>query len=175
MCVWHSPHDPAPILHKPPLKPVARRRRIDQRVEEDGPIPIGQDDHLVLCNRPPCGGGEGCHAVCQLAPLKQRSPFDQSLRGLIDTEAKPLLSKSPIGFAVVAMSYLLQKCTSDSRTFQDAIAEYLRPADDIELYNQIRTHRPLGKDAPVSRPIQRTGSIKSFAILGGLHHHYVRV
>jgi hypothetical protein len=31
------------------------------------------------------------------------------------------------------------------------------------------------KDAPISRPIQRTGSIKSFPILGGLHHHYVRV
>jgi acetate kinase len=29
--------------------------------------------------------------------------------------------------------------------------------------------------APVSRPVQRTGSISSPAILGGLHHHYVRV
>jgi transposase InsO family protein len=42
-------------------------------------------------------------------------------------------------------------------------------------YNNIRTHRSLGKDAPVSRPVQRTGSIKSFPILGGLHHHYVRI
>jgi transposase InsO family protein len=42
-------------------------------------------------------------------------------------------------------------------------------------YNVIRTHRSLDKDAPVSRPVQRTGSIKSFPILGGLHHHYVRV
>src|SRR5499427_978036 len=42
-------------------------------------------------------------------------------------------------------------------------------------YNDIRTHRSLDKDAPVSRPVQRTGSIKSFQILGGLHHHYVRV
>lgn len=38
-------------------------------------------------------------------------------------------------------------------------------------YNDIRTRRSLDKDAPVSR----TGSIKSYAILGGLHHHYVRV
>ena len=29
--------------------------------------------------------------------------------------------------------------------------------------------------APVSRPVQRTGIIRSHAILGGLHHHYVRV
>ena len=42
-------------------------------------------------------------------------------------------------------------------------------------YNDIRTHRSLVKDAPVSRPIQRTGCIKSYPILGGLHHHYVRV
>jgi transposase InsO family protein len=42
-------------------------------------------------------------------------------------------------------------------------------------YNSIRPHRSLGKDAPVSRPVQRTGSISSHAILGGLHHHYVRV
>jgi hypothetical protein len=42
-------------------------------------------------------------------------------------------------------------------------------------YNDIRTHWSLAKDAPVSRPIQRTGGIQSNAILGGLHHHYVRV
>ena len=42
-------------------------------------------------------------------------------------------------------------------------------------YNDIRTHRSLDKDAPVSRPVQRTGNISSHAILGGLHHHYVRV
>jgi hypothetical protein len=42
-------------------------------------------------------------------------------------------------------------------------------------YNDIRTHRSLNKDAPVSRPVQRTGIISSRPILGGLHHHYVRV
>ena len=42
-------------------------------------------------------------------------------------------------------------------------------------YNKIRTHRSLNKDAPVSRPVQRTGIISSRPILGGLHHHYVRV
>ena len=41
-------------------------------------------------------------------------------------------------------------------------------------YNDIRTHRSLNKDAPVTRQIQRIGSIKSHAILGGLHHHYAR-
>jgi hypothetical protein len=43
------------------------------------------------------------------------------------------------------------------------------------IYNDIRTHRSLDKDAPISRPVHRTGSIKSFPILGGLHHHYARI
>jgi transposase InsO family protein len=42
-------------------------------------------------------------------------------------------------------------------------------------YNNIRTHRSLNKDAPAFRPVQRVGTITSYAILGGLHHHYVRV
>ena len=42
-------------------------------------------------------------------------------------------------------------------------------------HNETRTHLALEKDAPVSRPIQRSGRIGSHAILGGLHHHYARV
>jgi len=42
-------------------------------------------------------------------------------------------------------------------------------------YNSVRTHRSLHKDAPIFRPIQQTGIIRSYLILGGLHHHYVRV
>src|SRR5208282_6464854 len=42
-------------------------------------------------------------------------------------------------------------------------------------YNTIRTHWSLDKDAPVSRPVQRTGIIRSRSVLGGLHHQYVRV
>jgi DNA-binding transcriptional LysR family regulator len=44
-----------------------------------------------------------------------------------------------------------------------------------DYYNSVRTHRSLNKDAPVSRPVQRTGMISSRAILGGLHRHYARV
>ena len=42
-------------------------------------------------------------------------------------------------------------------------------------YNEVRTHRSLGKDAPISRVVQRNGTIRSLAALGGLHHHYVRI
>ena len=42
-------------------------------------------------------------------------------------------------------------------------------------YDNMRTHRSLNKDAPISRSIQRIGIISSRPILGGLHHHYIRV
>jgi transposase InsO family protein len=42
-------------------------------------------------------------------------------------------------------------------------------------YNTARTHRSLDKDAPVSRPVQRTGRIVSHALVAGLHHQYVRI
>src|SRR6201993_2867877 len=41
-------------------------------------------------------------------------------------------------------------------------------------YNETRTHLALDKDAPVSRPVERTGVVRSRAILGGLHQHYAR-
>jgi transposase InsO family protein len=42
-------------------------------------------------------------------------------------------------------------------------------------YNEVRTHRSLRKDSPEARPIQFTGTVRSRPVLGGLHHHYVRV
>ncbi len=47
---------------------------------------------------------------------------------------------------------------------------------DVHLRQILQSYArySLDKDAPVSRRIQRIGSIKSLAILGGLHHHYAR-
>ena len=42
-------------------------------------------------------------------------------------------------------------------------------------YNAARTHRSLAKDAPLTRPVQRIGRIVSQAMVGGLHHQYVRI
>jgi transposase InsO family protein len=44
-----------------------------------------------------------------------------------------------------------------------------------DYYNCVRRHRSLNRDAPVSRPVQRTGVISSRAILGGLQHRYARI
>jgi hypothetical protein len=44
-----------------------------------------------------------------------------------------------------------------------------------QYYNGTRTHLSLGKDSPVPRAVHATGSIIPLPILGGLHHHYVRI
>ena len=43
-----------------------------------------------------------------------------------------------------------------------------------ELASEARTHLSLGKDAPISRPIERFGRIIAEPVVGGLHHRYVR-
>ena len=42
-------------------------------------------------------------------------------------------------------------------------------------YNEVRTHLALGKDTPLGRTVQRSGTIVAIPILSGLHHHYVRM
>jgi transposase InsO family protein len=42
-------------------------------------------------------------------------------------------------------------------------------------YNRSRTHLSLNKDAPTRRPVHALGSIEARPVLGGLHHHYVRI
>jgi transposase InsO family protein len=42
-------------------------------------------------------------------------------------------------------------------------------------YNRSRTHLSLNKDAPTRRPVHTLGRIEARPVLGGLHHHYVRI
>jgi transposase InsO family protein len=42
-------------------------------------------------------------------------------------------------------------------------------------YNETRTHLGLSKDAPISRAVQRSGTIVALPILSGLHHCYARI
>jgi transposase InsO family protein len=44
-----------------------------------------------------------------------------------------------------------------------------------QYYNDTRTHLSLAKDAPLPRAIKTVGSILPLPVLGGLHHHYVRI
>jgi len=89
---------------------------------------------------------------------------------------RPTASASPWqnGFAERLIGSIRRECVDHLVVLGEA---HLRRAlrAYARYYNDITTHRSLDKDAPVSRPVQRTGIISSHAILGGLHHHYVRV
>jgi transposase InsO family protein len=89
---------------------------------------------------------------------------------------KPTAPASPWqnGFAERLIGSIRRECLDHIVVFGEAhlrriLKRYAR------YYKDIRTNRSLEKDAPAGRPVQRTGSIKSCPILGGLHHHYVRV
>ncbi|MGD0846418.1 integrase core domain-containing protein [Bradyrhizobium sp.] len=89
---------------------------------------------------------------------------------------KPTAPASPWqnGFAERLIGSVRRECLDHIIVLGEAhLGRILRSY--ARYYNDIRTHRALDKDAPASRPVQRTGSISSQAILGGLHHHYVRV
>src|SRR6266700_2306933 len=89
---------------------------------------------------------------------------------------KPIAPGSPWqnGFAERLIGSIRRECVDHivvlgEKHLRGVLKSYAR------YYNELRTHRSLDKDAPIPRLIQRTGSIMSHALLGGLHHHYARV
>src|SRR6476660_7359218 len=89
---------------------------------------------------------------------------------------KPIAPRSPWqnGFAERLIGSIRRECVDNVIALGEAHLRGMLQAY-ARYYNDLRTHRSLDKDAPFSRPVQRTGSITSQALLGGLHHHYMRV
>jgi transposase InsO family protein len=89
---------------------------------------------------------------------------------------KPIAPGSPWqnGFAERLIGSIRRECVDHFVILGEAHLRRILRAY-VGYYNTIRTHRSLNKDAPVSHSVQRTGAIRPNAILGGLHHHYVRV
>jgi transposase InsO family protein len=89
---------------------------------------------------------------------------------------KPIARASPWqnGYAERLIGSIRRECLDHIIIFGEAhLCRILKSYADY--YNSVRTHRSLHKDAPISRPIHQTGVLRSQPILGGLHHHYVRV
>jgi transposase InsO family protein len=88
---------------------------------------------------------------------------------------KPAAPASPWqnSFAERLIGSIRRECTDhiiglDEAQLRRILKSYAR------RYNETRTHLALDRDAPVSRPIERNGVVRSRSILGGLHHHYAR-
>ena len=96
--------------------------------------------------------------------------------GAMGVRDKPTAPASPWqnGFAERLIGSIRRECVDHFVVLGETHLRRILQAY-ARYYNQIRTHWSLDKDAPVSRPVHRTGSISSHAILGGLHHHYVRI
>jgi transposase InsO family protein len=89
---------------------------------------------------------------------------------------KPIAPASPWqnGFAERLMGSIRRECLDHAIICGEThLRRVLKSYADY--YNRFRTHRSLNKHAPVSRSVQRTGVIRSRAILGGLHHHNGRI
>ena len=89
---------------------------------------------------------------------------------------RPIAPGSPWqnGFAERLIGSIRRECLDHVVVLGEAqLRRILRSYADY--YNRVRIHQSLGKDAPCLRPVHRVGSITSHAVLGGLHHHYVRV
>ena len=82
---------------------------------------------------------------------------------------KPIAPASPWqnGFAERLIGSIRRECLDHLVVLSEAHLRRILQAY-ARYYNKIRTHRSLDKDAPISRPVQRIGSINSHAILGGL-------
>ena len=89
---------------------------------------------------------------------------------------KPIAPASPWqnGFAERLIGSIRRECVDHLIVLGEAHLHRILQAY-ARYYNAVRTHRSLDKDSPIPRPIQLTGGITSIAVVGGLHHHYVRI
>src|SRR5262245_5668979 len=148
----------------------------------------GLRDPTSHLDRPPVSRHRNSHQITEAFPWNEAPRYlirdrDQVYRAAatrrlrtIGIRDKPIAPGSPWqnGFAERLIGSIRRECVDHLVVLGEThlrrdLKSYAR------YYNEMRTHRSLDKDAPLSRPVQRTGSIVSHALLGGLHHHYVRV
>jgi transposase InsO family protein len=89
---------------------------------------------------------------------------------------KPIAPGSPWqnGFAERLIGSIRRECVDQMIVLGEAHLRRIL-TKYAAYYNELRTHRSLNKDAPIHRAIQHVGDIASTPVLGGLHHHYVRI
>ena len=89
---------------------------------------------------------------------------------------KPIAPGSPWqnGFAERLIGSIRRECVDHVIVLGEAHLRWIL-TKYAAYYNELRTHRSLGKDAPIHRAIQHQGRIASAPVVGGLHHHYCRI
>jgi transposase InsO family protein len=89
---------------------------------------------------------------------------------------RPISPQSPWqnSYAERLIGTLRRECLDQMVIFGEAHLRRILAAY-AAYYNQTRTHLVLQKDAPLHRPVQRSGVTVAIPILAGLHHRYVRI
>jgi hypothetical protein len=79
---------------------------------------------------------------------------------------RPISFRSPWqnGYVERLIESIRRECTDHLITPRDGV-----------FGSDTRTHLDLGKDAPLRRVVQRTGTILAMPVLAGLHHRYARI
>jgi transposase InsO family protein len=97
------------------------------------------------------------------------------LRGL-GIRDRPTAPRSPWQNAYVKrlIGSVRRECIDHVIVFGETHLHWVMSAY-ASYYNQARTHLALGKDAPVSRSVERFGRITAEPMVAGLHHRYARV
>ena len=89
---------------------------------------------------------------------------------------RPIAARSPWqnGHVERLIGSIRRECLDHVIVFGEAhLRKILRSYADY--HNGARTHLSLDKDAPIHRATQSIGPIMAIPMLGGLHHHYVRI
>ena len=109
------------------------------------------------------------------AILKMGSPRPLGIRAM-GIRDRPTAPRSPWqnGYAERLIGSIRRECLDHvviigERHLRHVLRSYQ------QYYNGTRTHLSLGKDSPLTRSVQPRGTICPLPILGGLHHHYVRI
>jgi transposase InsO family protein len=89
---------------------------------------------------------------------------------------RPTTPRSPWqnGYAERLIGSIRRECLDHVIVFSERhLAHVLRSY--AQYYDGARTHLSLAKDSPLPRSVHAVGGIFPLPILGGLHHHYVRI
>jgi transposase InsO family protein len=89
---------------------------------------------------------------------------------------RPTAPRSPWqnGYAERSIGSIRRECLDHVIVFgEQHLRRVLRSYQ--QYYNGTRTHLSLAKDSRRPRAIQSVDSILPLPVLGGLHHHYVRI
>ena len=96
--------------------------------------------------------------------------------GAMGIRDRPISAQSPWqnGCAERLIGSIRRDCLDHVVVFGEQHLRHLLSSYQ-RYYNEVRTHLSLTKDAPIPRDIHEVGQVVSFPILGGRHHHYLRI